>query len=521
MTPVPLSKILGRKSHLRQSLGRVLEVNEGISILDMEEKLLIGSQSLKDMQRFPVVAEGQTIGWVLGKEGTDQSAALLVSILLGKIAGQEGEKKSLAGELLERYRELHLLYNLSEHLAVSPLPADIASVALQEVMRLVPADSGLILLIRDGAADGGAPTGESEGSGLPGEAAYAVIAARGTSHTLISNCCVIERVLETARAEVANAVPAVDYFEGMGEGLLSVACAPLKTKERTLGAVILIGDNDRTFTAGELMLLNTIAQQAAPAIEISRLYEVSLENARIEHELKMARQVQVSLLPATLPKAGGWSFDTRWKPAWEVSGDFYDIIEERGGKLGVVIGDITGKGMSASLFMVFARSAVRASTGKGLSPGKVLQHSNRLICQDSHEGLFATLLYAQLNTQTGELSYSNAGHLLPILVRRDTHEIISLHARGLPLGAMISARFEERTQVIHPGDCVLFYTDGVTETFNSAGEEFGEDRLRQVLEETRGHRPGEILDAVERAVSQFARGGKPSDDLTLLILQRS
>jgi len=459
-----------------------------------------------------VINEGRTVGWVLGHDQADRTGSLLAASLLAYVVQQESEKKSLAGELLDRYRELHLLYNLSEHLAVSPQPADIAAATLQEVMRVIPSESGLILLNREAREDQEGSSGD--------EAGYTCIASRGTSRTLISNCCVIEHVLLTGKAELANSVLGSDYFEGMGEELVSVACAPLKTKESILGAVILFGGTERAFTAGDLKLLNAIAQQAAPAIEISRLYQVALENARIEHELKLARQVQESLLPAELPKISGWSFDTRWRPAWEVSGDFYDLIEEPDGKLGLVIGDVTGKGLSASLFMVFARSAVRASIGKGLAPVEIMANSNRLIGQESHEGLFATLFFAQLNPASGELTFSNAGHPLPLLVPHDGREILALRSRGMPLGALLDSPYEQHALVLQPGDSVLFYTDGVTETFDANGDEFGEERLLQVLRENRGASPGQVLDAVEQAVFHHSSGGKASDDLTLLIIQR-
>jgi len=497
MTGIPLSKVLGRKRELRQALGQLVNGIEPLHILDLDGSLIVGTEPVPQGQRLPVIAEGQTVGWVQGGANAANTAALL-----SFIAGQESEKKSLAAELLDRYRELHLLYNLSEHLAVSPLPEEIAGAALQEVMRLIRADSGLILLNREG------------------HAGYESVAARGNSQPLISNCCVIERVLETGKAELANAVPGREYFGDMGDSQVSVACAPLTTKDHVLGAVILFGGEDRIFSAGELKLLNTIAHQVAPAIEVSRLHQVALEKARIEHELKMARKVQESLLPAGSPEISGWRFDTRWHPAMEVSGDFYDFIDEGNGRLGLVIADVTGKGMSASLFMVFVRSALRASIDKGLTPMETLVHSNRLVCQDSHEGLFATVFYVRLDTTTGKLTYSNGGHPLPLLVRRGDREILPLRATGLPVGVLIEAIYEEYSLVLQPGDFVLFYTDGVTETFDPQGNEFGEERLIAILDQNRSMEPDQVLTAVEQGVIQFAGGGKASDDLTLLIVRR-
>jgi len=498
MSAVTLSKVLGRKGGFRQALGSLLAGLGDVAVLDESGALLVGNQQFPEGDRLPVICNGNTVGWVQGGEHVSAAAAMLTFLV-----NQESEKKSLGSELLDRYRELHLLYHLSERLAVSPLPADIAGVALEEVMNLIQADTGIILLNQ------------------PGETGYHSIAVRGIARQILSNCGIIDRVLESRKAELSNSVPGTSYFADMQDVLVSVACAPLKTEDNVLGVVILVGNADRSFTAGELKLLNAVAMHAGPAIEISRLHQVALEKARFEHELKMARGVQESLLPARLPDIPGWRFDCRWRPAREVSGDFYDLIDEGDGQMGLVIADVTGKGMPASLFMVFARSALRASISKNRSPAEAISQANQLICLDSHEGLFATLFYARLNLDTGHLCYVNAGHPLPILLRCATGETLCLRASGLPLGVDEGAIYDEHSMQMLPEDFLIFYTDGVTEAFDAHWNEFGEARLEQVIRENHSVDPVQVLNAVEEAVENHTGGGKAADDITLLMVQRS
>jgi sigma-B regulation protein RsbU (phosphoserine phosphatase) len=279
---------------------------------------------------------------------------------------------------------------------------------------------------------------------------------------------------------------------------------------------VLVRDQGNTFSASSIKLLNTIAMQIAPLLEILRLYQVAVENERIERELLMARQVQESLLPTEMPHIPGWDFARRWRPAREVSGDFYDMIEEGPGQLGLVIGDVTDKGMPASLFMVFAHTALRASLRHIDTPAGAIHAVNRLICQDSFDSLFATLFYARLSTGSGELTYVNAGHNPPLLYRAQQDEIQLLKRTGLPLGIEISSTYEERTVVLQPGDFILFYTDGIIEAVDPALKEFGLERLQSVIYELRNGSTDELLSGLEKAFYEFADPSQSFDDITMM-----
>ena len=311
-------------------------------------------------------------------------------------------------------------------------------------------------------------------------------------------------------------------------GLRSILCIPLQLKGTTLGVIYV--DNRLQagiFTRDDLELLTAIASSAAAAIENARLYQVAVDKGRLERELQVAREVQAGLLPRYTPRLPGWEFAAHWQPAREVAGDFYDFIpldlagaSESAPGLGIVIADVTDKGMPAALFMALSRSIVRASMAQASSPADGISHANRLICADASNGMFVTLYYAQIDPAAAEMTYVNAGHNPPLMYRAATGELIALQRTGMVLGIAESAGFGQRTERLSAGDFVLLYTDGVTDAMDAQGREFGMDRLRQVALEQRGAPAGEMLAALERAVGEFTGGVAPFDDITIVIIRR-
>lgn len=191
--------------------------------------------------------------------------------------------------------------------------------------------------------------------------------------------------------------------------------------------------------------------------------------------------------------------------AREVSGDFYDM---------------TDKGMPASLFMAFARTALRASVGRNNTPAEAVAEANRLICQDSFESLYASLFYARLSIASGLCTYVNAGHNPSLLYRAQQDDIVPLTRTGLTVGVDSEAVYEERTVELQPGDFILFYTDGITEAINPAQEEFGMERLRQTLYELKSCPVDEMVSALENALNEYADPAQAFDDVTMMVVRR-
>lgn len=267
-------------------------------------------------------------------------------------------------------------------------------------------------------------------------------------------------------------------------------------------------------------ILNGITQQMAVAIQNDRLQKQMLNQEVLEREVEVARTIQRTFLPSKLPQAAGWELDVRWATARQVGGDFYDVFRLPKHRIGLVIADVSDKGVPAALYMTVARTLIRAFAQNSDSPKRVLDRVNQLLVTDTPNGLFVTTIYAILDTQTGILTYSNAGHNLPLLKRASGKEVLSLHKGGIALGVVEAAGLQDYTIQLEHGDSLILYTDGLTETFSPDGENFGEERLISLLQEVKRKDICQIMELVETNLANFRQGGALTDDLTLLAIQR-
>jgi serine phosphatase RsbU (regulator of sigma subunit) len=252
---------------------------------------------------------------------------------------------------------------------------------------------------------------------------------------------------------------------------------------------------------------------------LERLEEEMRERQRVEHELGVARRIQHALLPKDLPELEGWEIARHYQPAREVGGDFYDFLRLEDGRVGLVIGDVSGKGIAAALVMANTQSVLRAvAQREGMTPGRVLEEANELMYAYIPPTMFITCLYAILDPESGGLVYANAGHDLPYLHRNSEAE--ELRARGMPLGLMPGMDYEEKEVTLEAGDGALFYSDGLVEAHDPKGKMFGIPRLRTLVAEH-----GEELSLEETLLEELysfvGEGWEQEDDITLLTLRRS
>jgi sigma-B regulation protein RsbU (phosphoserine phosphatase) len=238
-----------------------------------------------------------------------------------------------------------------------------------------------------------------------------------------------------------------------------------------------------------------------------------------QRELEMAFKVQSQLIPDRLPEVPGWEFAARWQPAKEVSGDYYDFIPSRG-RLGIVVADVSGKGMYAALFMASTRSIIRAKAMAELAPARMLSEANVLLCADAAQGMFVTLFYADIDPATSRLSYVGCGHCPPFWYRANLGTIAEIEPTGSVLGIdeTMVCRAEEIS--VGRGDVLVFYTDGFTEAFDEQRRLFGEERMKGILARHAGDPPSRILEEIEREIAAFAGSAPPSDDRTIVIARR-
>lgn len=250
---------------------------------------------------------------------------------------------------------------------------------------------------------------------------------------------VVERVAANGQPTLTSDAQTDSWLGGRTSvrilGLRAILCVPLQLKGSTIGVIYV--DNRLqvgVFSPQDLELLAGMAASAAIAIENARLYAIAVDRGRLERELQMAREVQANLIPRQTPTLPGWEFAAAWRPAREVSGDFYDFVPLDGGRLGLVVADVTDKGMPAALFMASTRSVVRASIISRPTAADALTAANRLVCADSGNGMFVTLCYAEIGPESGQAIWVNAGHNPPLLYRAHGQGFSELGRHGLPLG---------------------------------------------------------------------------------------
>ena len=281
--------------------------------------------------------------------------------------------------------------------------------------------------------------------------------------------------------------------------------------------------SEQDYSVDDRVLLTNLATQAAPALRVAQLVREQQADIRarerIEHEMRVARHIQQSLLPKELPALSGWQVAAHYQPARAVGGDFYDFLTLPDGRCGIVIGDVTDKGVPAALVMATTRSTLRATAQQLVSPGLVLEKVNDQLCPEFPPNMFVTCLYAVLDPTTGRLQYANAGHDLPY--RRCASGIEELRARGMPLGLMQGMQYEEKETILDPGESVLLYSDGLVEAHDPQREMFGFPRLRQLMADL----PDDSSEMVTSLLSELQRftgaDWEQEDDLTLVVLQRA
>ncbi len=240
--------------------------------------------------------------------------------------------------------------------------------------------------------------------------------------------------------------------------------------------------------------------------------------AQIRSELEVARALQVAILPATFPARSGYQGAARMIPATTMGGDFYDFIELPGGQIGLVMADVSGKGVPAAFFMAVARTNLRELAAHHTTPGACLAHTNEVLCTQNPLDLFVTVFYCILDPASGVLRYANGGHNPPLLRRADGAVEALSGAGGLVLGAMPGVSFPDHAVQLRSGDRLVLFTDGITEAFNAADEAYGIERL---VEEVRVHGGGAAAGLVEHichGVTVFAAAAPQSDDITLIVL---
>jgi serine phosphatase RsbU (regulator of sigma subunit)/anti-sigma regulatory factor (Ser/Thr protein kinase) len=278
--------------------------------------------------------------------------------------------------------------------------------------------------------------------------------------------------------------------------------------------------SEQEYSSDDRRLLNNLATQASPALRVAQLARQQLaeaqERERLEHELRVARVIQETLLPNELPSLDGWQVAAHWQPAREVSGDFYDFIQLPEGRLGILIADVTDKGVPAALVMATTRTLLRAVAERLIQPSLVLERVNNLLVPDIPQNMFVTCLYVVLDPQSGKIRFANAGHNLPYL--QTAQGVVELRATGMPLGLMHDMTYDEQEATISSGENILLSSDGLVEAHNSSRDMYGLKRLENMLARQSGCTS--ILFLMADLAEFTGPDYEQEDDITLVILER-
>lgn len=304
-------------------------------------------------------------------------------------------------------------------------------------------------------------------------------------------------------------------------GIRSVLAVPLSVNQNEVFGIIYADSptNETTFSEEHLNILTTLASVASIRVENARLLEERIERERIKNELELATEIQQSFQPSSPPVIDDYEFQGISFSCYEIGGDYYDFIPQKDNKILIALGDVSGKGTAAALLMSSLHAAIHAQVAANTSLHQTIKSVNQYLAENTPSNRFVTLFIAQLDPATGILNYINAGHNPP-LIAHSNGTVRQLDAGGFPLGIMPLAEFEVGQTQLEPGESLVIYSDGVSEANNLKGEEFGMERLTQVISKNVHASASGLRDKVESALSSFTQTAPANDDITLVIVKR-
>jgi len=404
-----------------------------------------------------------------------------------------------------------VLSKAASHLLIHRPLEELFDVVLDLLFEAVPAERAAILLL-DGE-QGLVIKASRSRSGQP-----IVRVSRSIARRVVDKreSLLIPNIFEDATLRAQDSI--------MSSGIRAAMCAPLwytamagSDEDAVIGLIYLDTVERESFGEDDLRIVTAIANVAASKIENVRLIEESLEKRRLEEDVRVAAEIQRGLLPRKAPQLPGYDLCGSNRPCHTVGGDYYDFTYE-GGRLRLALGDVSGKGIGAALLMTVLRAAVRAHWAEA-SPAEAVARINRTVCQNVPENKYITFCMGELDPESGRLTYVNAGHNPPMLQRADG-SLETLKTGGMVLGLFTDVPYEEASVEMRPGDALIVYSDGITETFDAKGNEFGEEGLAEVVLRCRQLGAEALEGEILRDIDVFSKGAKATDDRTLIVLRR-
>jgi len=328
-------------------------------------------------------------------------------------------------------------------------------------------------------------------------------------------------MLKQRKSFLSNDIEADDRFRFLSDEsypFTSILCVPLIVKGDLIGYLAVFNKKNGLFSEDDKRLLSIISSQSAQIIENARLLEEEKHLLSLREELKMAHKIQNKLLPDSVPGLSGFDIEAINIPAKTVGGDYYDFIKKNEDQLAFCIGDITGKGMPAAMLMANLQATIRSQFLVSDDYSLFMKRTNTLLYNSTEPTKFATLFFGILDASLSQLTYVNAGHDHPYLIRKN-NKSVELEATGLLLAVIEDAEYEVKQMSLLPGDVLLFFTDGITEAMNNQKQEYGLERLRNLAKSLSDQSAESIAANILRDVNSHASGAEQSDDITLIIVK--
>ena len=329
---------------------------------------------------------------------------------------------------------------------------------------------------------------------------------------------IIGHVALTAEPVISPDVRKDPLYINAREETHSEMVAPIISNDEVIGVFDLESDELDAYSQDDLQVLMMLSSQVAIIIEKVMLHEQLIEKQRLEGQLEVARQVQLELLPPRDPHLEGFDISAYNFPTEEVSGDYYDWVRIYDDQIGLVVADVSGKGVPAALLMAFLRASLRAATHIGYAPHISLSKANYLLWESIERNQYVTAFYGVLDASHRTLAYANAGHNPPLLLDASGNARF-IESGEVPLGMFRDTRYYEYYLTIQPNEVFLLYTDGVTEALSPSGEEFGRPRLAESVKAARSLNAKDLIAAVHRDVIDWTDGRGATDDITFFVVK--
>lgn len=527
-----LSRGLGLEIQVRDESGRLIASAEGSEpwrIIDAGDAGPVPDGAT----RVPMVVGGQVVGELVlwpGEPVLSDDARRRIERALHRLASAALEVVNDVLELRHRVKELGVLYRLSSLLASHDTTVEqTLNTVLTAAIDVLDLHAGSIVLFPEDS-DGVISSDD--------ELELELKASQNLSHQWVRNPVPLSRDRVFDRAVLAGEVLAIEDLAAdprvlpledcRREGVRGFISAAMLFQGRPIGVIRLYSTSPRSFAQDDRRLLRSIADQAATVVRQARLMEVEASERQMQRQIRLASSVQSRMLPRSVPEVPGVRLAGRSAASYELAGDFFDFFEVGGG-LGVVIGDVVGKGMAAALMMSAVRASLRAHAQDIEDIDEVVARVNSAMCRDTLDNEFATLWYGVLDPETRRLEYCSAGHEPPLVIRPSatgavTAEHITPLARGgLVLGIDPSQKYERSVCALDPGDVLVAYTDGMTDARNFDEARYGFDRFRdsicEALTDTPNASPEHLVDHAMWSVNKFTGLRRQADDETLVVIR--